>query len=357
MCYSTRPSWDTSDLNTLPLALRHARYDGWPSPPIQLPRIASPSFKPAERHVTFEIDAPLNYRPCDGNTVHTQTHLPRLQYDTNPHPNSWPNIMRPVEYRHHNVYNSCVRNGSTHQNPSIRGAVETRTEAQHYKEDVAIKHNPVRRTKDSMPLINKDTQIANFISAPCVQLVYDLRYPLSTLRLSPSSPYAGRGFEFLRVPLRPGGHKQIRLISQDFPWAFDIGPELSTAQGVTCLDILTTLHTALQCPLSDTEWGAATEDKHASLIRARDRRLKMNSALRGSSNTRGYVTIRPIVPFVSDMDAQPARREPSILRVDWLGSRVAFGGLVKDEVFARRRLLPDAREPLETWVVKFQSLS
>jgi hypothetical protein len=46
-----------------------------------------------------------------------------------------------------------------------------------------------------------------------------------------------------------------------------------------------------------------------------------------------------------------------ILRVDWLGSCVAFGGLFKDEAFARRRLIPGAREPPETWVVKFQILS
>jgi hypothetical protein len=46
-----------------------------------------------------------------------------------------------------------------------------------------------------------------------------------------------------------------------------------------------------------------------------------------------------------------------ILRVDWLGSRVAFGGLFKDDAFAKRRVIPGAREPSETWVVKFQSLS
>ncbi|KAG2364020.1 hypothetical protein BDR07DRAFT_1195765, partial [Suillus spraguei] len=132
-----------------------------------------------------------------------------------------------------------------------------------------------------------------------------------------------------RVPLRQGGHKKIQLISQDFPWAFDIGLESSTTErSVMCLDVLTMLHTALQCPLSDTEWGAATEDKHASLIRVRDCWLKMNPA---------------------------SRRKPLILHVDWLGSCVAFGGLVKDEMFARRRLLLGVREPLEMWVVRFQS--
>lgn len=160
------------------------------------------------------------------------------------------------------------------------------------------------------------------------------------------------------MPLTPTRRKQIRLISQDFPWAFDISPKPGAAeQVVTCLDVLTALHAALQRPLSDTEWGIATEDKHASLIRARDRRLNMKPALRGSSNIGARTTTRSRVRIASGADARPIQREPLILRVDWLGSCVAFGGLFKDEAFARRRLIPGAREPPETWVVKFQILS
>ncbi|KAG1848196.1 hypothetical protein C8R48DRAFT_411958 [Suillus tomentosus] len=244
--------------------------------------------------------------------------------------------MWPVEHQHHDVSNSCTWNGGAHQNPSLQGVFETRT--------AAIKHGPARRTKNSISLIDKDTQIAYLLAAPCAQLVYDLRYPPNSLYFTPSSSYAGWGSEFLRVPLTVARHNRIRLISQDFPWAFNIGPEPSAAeQGVTCLDVLNALHAALQRPLSDTEWGAAAQDKRASLVRARDRRLNMKPALWLRS--------------VSNADAQPARQEPLILRVDWLGSRVAFGGLVKDEAFARRRLIPGAGEPPETWVVRFKRLS
>ncbi|KAG1736012.1 hypothetical protein EDB19DRAFT_1723123 [Suillus lakei] len=361
MCYLTRPSWDTPDPNTSPPALYNARYDGWPSPPIQLPRVAaSPSFKrPAERRVVFAVDTPSNHRPRDGNATHTQPHSVHLQYDTHPRANSRAqDTMWPVECRRHDVFNSCMWNGGTHQNPSLQGAFGMRTAARHDKENAGIKHGPAQRTKNSMPLINKDTQIAYFLAAPYVPLVYDIRYPPTSLWFPPSSPYAGRGYELLRIPLTPARPKQIRLISQDFPWSFDIGPKPSAVeQGVTCLEVLTALYAALHHPLSDTEWGTAAEDKHESLVRARDRRLNMSPALRGRSNSKASVTARRRVRFASDVDAQPAQREPAILRVDWLGSLVAFGGLVKDEAFARRRLIPGAREPPETWVVKFQSLS
>lgn len=360
MCYLTRPSRDTPGPNTSLPALHDARYDGWPSPPIQLPSVAFPSFKkPAERRIASAINTPSSRGPRDGNATHTQPHSVHLQYNTRPRANSVAqDIMWPVKYRHHDVSNSWAWNGGTHQNPSLQGAFEMRTAARHDKENAAIKHDPMRRTKNSKPLINKDTQIAYPLAAPCVPLVYDLRYPPNSFRLPPSSPYEGRGSEFLRVPLTPERRNQIRLISQDFPWAFNIGPEPSAAeQGVTCLDVLTTLYIALQRPLSDTEWGAAAEDKQASLVRARDGRLNLKPALRGSSSTGACTTPRPRVRFASDVDMQPARQEPSVLRVDWLGSRVMFGGLVKDEAFARRRLIPGGREPPETWVVKFQSLS
>ncbi|KAG2148726.1 uncharacterized protein EDB93DRAFT_1144487 [Suillus bovinus] len=359
MCYLARRPWDTPDPNTSPPALHNARYNGWPSPPIQLPHVALPSLKkPAERRVAFAIDTPSTRRPRDGKVTHIQPQSVQLQYGTHPHRNHGAQgIMWPVECRHHDVSNSCMWNGGTHQRPSPQGVFETRTAARHDKENAVIEHDPSRRTKDSIPLIDKDTQIASLLAAPRMQLVYDLRYPPSSLYLPPSSPYARWGFEFLRVPLTPLRPKQIQLISRDFPWAFNIYPEPSAAeQGVTCLDVLTALHAELQRPLSDTEWGAATEDKHLSLVGARDRRLNMKPALRGSPGTGACTTARHRMPFSSDAGVKPAQREPLILRIDWLGSRVAFGGLVKDEAFARRRLIPGARESPETWVVRFNNL-
>ncbi|KAG2142348.1 hypothetical protein DEU56DRAFT_733794, partial [Suillus clintonianus] len=115
----------------------------------------------------------------------------------------------------------------------------------------------------------------------------------------------------------------IRLISPEFPWTFNIGPS-AKEEGVTCFDVLAALHVALQCPLTDTEWGTASDDKRAT-----------RTSLAPGAN----------VP-----------QEPLLLRVDWLGSRVAFLGLVKDDAFARSRLIPGGGQPPETWVVKFRRL-
>ncbi|KAG1906529.1 uncharacterized protein F5891DRAFT_1137576 [Suillus fuscotomentosus] len=204
-----------------------------------------------------------------------------------------------------------TRARGTVQNPSLQGVFETHTAAIKRERPRSFSYDcqdvewrtflddPVRRTNNLIPLIDKDTQIAYLLAAPCAQLVYDWRYPPS-LYFPPSSSYAGWGSERV-LTLAP--HNRIRLISQDFPWIFNISPEPSAAeQGITCFHFPNPLHAALQRPPSDTEWGAAAQDKQVSLIRARDRRLNMKPALWLQS---GY-----------DADAQPARREPLILRVD-----------------------------------------
>ncbi|KAG1806132.1 uncharacterized protein BJ212DRAFT_793502 [Suillus subaureus] len=197
-----------------------------------------------------------------------------------------------------------------------------------------------------------------FLATPSVPLMCDLRFPPTSLTFPSTSPYAGCGYELLFVPLTPERPKQIRLISPNFPWAFDIGPDPSAGEeGVTCLGVLVTLHAELQRPLTDTEWGTAGHDRRASLIRARDRRSMTQPALQGSSNSaaRTRPTVRS-VPGASALNNRPVQRERILLRIDWLGSRVAFAGLIKDEAFARSRLIPGGGEPPETWVVKFKRL-
>jgi hypothetical protein len=46
------------------------------------------------------------------------------------------------------------------------------------------------------------------------------------------------------------------------------------------------------------------------------------------------------VPGDHGQNQRLAQRELLLLRVDWLGSRVALVGLIKDEAFARSRLIP-----------------
>ncbi|KAG1863807.1 hypothetical protein F4604DRAFT_1783711 [Suillus subluteus] len=232
--------------------------------------------------------------------------------------------------------------------PSLQGASEMRTRAHDTENAWLVYDHSARQT---MPSNINGTQKAHphpFLAPPSVPLIYDLRYPPNSLHFPSSSPFAGCGYEFLRVSLTPERPRQIRLISPDFPWAFDIGPSAGE-EVVTCLDVLSTLHAELQRPLTYMEWGTAGDDKRASLIRACDRRLWIQLALHRSSNSAART--RPTVSF-----ERAVQKKPLLLRVDWLGSSVAFMGLVKDEAFARRRFVPGGGERPETWVVKFQKL-
>ncbi|KAG1901865.1 uncharacterized protein F5891DRAFT_188759 [Suillus fuscotomentosus] len=246
-----------------------------------------------------------------------------------------------VDSQPRNISHSWSWNGDAYT-PSLQGVSEMRTPAQHNIDNTGLIYD--YSTRQTMPS-NLNIQKAcphPFLAPPSAPLIYDLRYAPTSLRFLSPPPFAGCGYEFLRVSLTSERPRQIRLISPYFPWAFDIGPSAGE-EAVTCLDVLSTLHAALQCPLTDTEWGTAGDDKRTSLIRARDRRLWIQLALYGSSNPAPHT--RPT-----------AQRESLLLRVDWLGSSVAFMGLVKDEAFARRRLIPGGRERLETWVVKFRKL-
>ncbi|KAG2139245.1 hypothetical protein DEU56DRAFT_324348 [Suillus clintonianus] len=285
-----------------------------------------------------------------------QDHHPlHPQYDTYPRANSGvQDIACPLESQRRDIFDSCMHNGGTRQNPSLQGAFET-----------AVRFNcplstflddQAGRTEDSMPLINKDTQIAYPLAAPCLALVYDLRYSYTSLQFRRFPRNAGLGYGHLRfIPLTPARPKQIRLISKDFPWAFDIEPS-PKEEYITCLTVITALYNALQLPLEDTEWGAAGEDKRARIIEARNRRLTiaMVAASRESLNSGASPTAKPRVRSAPDLGVELAIQGSEIIRVDWLGPRVAFAGLEKDEEFARRRLIPGASEPPETWVVSFR---
>ncbi|KAG0701279.1 hypothetical protein DFH29DRAFT_927701 [Suillus ampliporus] len=338
--------WVTPNPTIPPPALHNARYAGWPHPPVQLPRAASPL--PNARHVAFAVDTP-SHRPHEISATHTQFY-PQVRPRTN---SGAQDIMDPVDAQNRNVPNLWTWSADTRA-PYLQGAFDMRTTARHDTENAWFRHD--NSAGQIIPLNVYETQKAYlhpFLAPPAAPLIYDLRYPPSSLRFPSSSPYSGCGYGLLSVPLTPEQPRQIRLISPDFPWAFEIGPSAGK-QGITCLDVLTALHAALQRPLTDTEWGTAGDPKRASLIRARDRRLSIQPVLHGSSNSAART--RPTVRFAPSADTSNHRQELLLLRVDWLGSRVGFVGLVKDEVFARSRQIPGGGEPSETWVVKFQRI-
>ncbi|KAH7889102.1 hypothetical protein F5I97DRAFT_1775033, partial [Phlebopus sp. FC_14] len=185
-----------------------------------------------------------------------------------------------------------------------------------------------------------------FLAPPSLPLIYDLRLPPSTLTFPPTSPFSEYEYHQLMAPMHSGTPRRLRLISEDFPWSFDLDPDIDGRLAgdptiITCLDILLSLYAALQKPLGDVEWGSADDRRRASILRARERRLRVAPT----------TTIYPTNILSS---APTVARSNRILRVDWLGSKIAFGGLVKDDEFARRRRLPSSEAAPETWVVKFR---
>lgn len=325
-----------------PPALHNARYAGWPHPPIQLPHVGvasgdTPSLRPQVN--VFHTEPYHIYPPYE-------TFRSRINYGAQ----ASANITGPVNPQYRN--NSRTWNGDARA-PFTQGTVDAHTTTRHDTGNTQLIYgHSVPRTMPSNVNEPKEAYPHPLLSALSTTLTYDLRLPPTSLWFPSSSPYAGCGYELLFVPLTPERPRQIRLISPDFPWAFDIGPDPSAGEeGVTCLDVLATLHDGLQRPLTDTEWGTARDDRRARLIRARDRR---QMGLQGSSESASLPARS--VSGANASDNRLVQQEPLLLRVDWLGSRVALVGLIKDEAFARSRLIPGGGQPPETWVVKFKRL-
>ncbi|KAF7315880.1 hypothetical protein MIND_00104500 [Mycena indigotica] len=166
---------------------------------------------------------------------------------------------------------------------------------------------------------------------PTSHISYDVRCPPSTIRVSPSTQNtrAGPAYRFsdLNIPFCPSSRPikrphSIRLISKDFPWAI----EVCSIGAITCQEILIALYDSLQTPLTDTDWGFASEELRGRIFRAWERR------------------------HTPTPDGGPLRR------VDVLGTRCRLQGFCRDEEFATKRSLPGQEsrgELVDTWIVKF----
>ena len=86
------------------------------------------------------------------------------------------------------------------------------------------------------------------------------------------------------------------------------------------------LHSGLQQPLVDSEWGFVAPDK------------KLRESIEKAAKTR------------SDKDGEKALK-----RIDYLGDNTHFKGLEKVEDFEKARLLPGKQVVAETWVVKLST--
>ncbi|KAF8513110.1 hypothetical protein BU17DRAFT_53415, partial [Hysterangium stoloniferum] len=137
-------------------------------------------------------------------------------------------------------------------------------------------------------------------------------------RLAPSTVYPAEG---LTEPATASGARYLRIVSREFPWTLEVSNRDQSI--VTCADVFNVIYAALSVPLTDSEWTLADDVKKDSMMRA-------NRNRRGGSVRR-------------------------LRRIDWLGSRVYFKGLFKDDGLGRSRLLPEEDLWPDTWVVKFGS--
>ncbi|KIJ60016.1 hypothetical protein HYDPIDRAFT_117687 [Hydnomerulius pinastri MD-312] len=368
----------------------NARYHGWPSNPMPLPvqrSCLAPTRSPntlrrTGRRVTFALPS---RRHDDGSSANS----PALQALTGtPIPDLHDGAFQAATHFRHNSRHTTARQNATGRSPPMFGAFQARTEERHNEENRHLGVRPnrdARHTSNAVDCSAPHPQLSSqqphpFLAPLSLPLVYDVRLPPITLSFLPTSPYTGCGHQHLAVPMHAGKPRRVRLISPDFPWSFDLdftsrvprsarhpgtnvfldgSPDIEPeTRVVTCFDILASLHVALQQPLSDVEWGSADEPRRESILRARDRRLRLTQtttahpqhAKLSSSSTNSWSSS-------SNSTIRLTRaRNHSILRVDWLGSKVVFAGLVRDTAFARSRLFPGTEELPETWVVRFRSM-
>jgi len=151
--------------------------------------------------------------------------------------------------------------------------------------------------------------------APETNAIFDVR-------LAPAPTIPAGAAQSVAEPATASGARHLRIVSTQFPWAIEV--ENHKQSPVTCADVFSALYAGLSAPLTPSEWTLADEAKRDSIKRA-------------NRNRRGGGSVR------------------RLRRIDWLGSRVYFKGLSRDDGLARSRLLPEDDLWPDTWVVKFGS--
>ncbi|KAJ3535952.1 hypothetical protein NM688_g6904 [Phlebia brevispora] len=113
--------------------------------------------------------------------------------------------------------------------------------------------------------------------------------------------------------------KQVRLVSQDFPWPIDLKDDW-----IVCGRVWEVVYAELQKEITPIEWAMATDKQRAKILKAKQHREYKS----GNNN------LRP-------------------LRIDWLGETTMFAGLEKDEAFTGQLTMPGNKENMDTWVIRF----
>jgi Family of unknown function (DUF6699) len=149
-------------------------------------------------------------------------------------------------------------------------------------------------------------------------VTWDVREPPARMRQYRNPRYA----DDMMTPALSTQAQYLCIVSHDFPWTVAI----STNDGrpLTVIDVLEALFESFMKEVRRSEWALAADmQKYIALKANKDRR-------------------RADLPM-------------RIRRVDWLGARCMFRGLVRDSELVKKRLMP-GDHPGEMWAVRFGSM-
>lgn len=147
------------------------------------------------------------------------------------------------------------------------------------------------------PPLGLQTDVHPLLAVPPTPIIYDIRFPPSTLRFHPLSPYSSFSHADLDAPLTFIKLHMVSLFSREFPWTFDVCHVDSSDRTITCMDVLLALYEALYAPLLEHDWALADAGRRDTISQAQSRRIEATGL-------------------------------PDIFRrVDWLGSMIMFKGI------------------------------
>ena len=156
------------------------------------------------------------------------------------------------------------------------------------------------------------------LAVPTLSIVWNVREPPALMQQYRNPRRAND----VMAPALSTQAQYLCIVSHDFPWTIAI----STNDGkpLTIMDVLEALHESLMKEVRRSEWALAPDVQKYITLKANRERRSTNMAMR-------------------------------IRRVDWLGARCMFRGLVRDNELIRKRLMPGDR-PGEMWAVRFGSI-
>ncbi|KAJ3535951.1 hypothetical protein NM688_g6905 [Phlebia brevispora] len=150
-----------------------------------------------------------------------------------------------------------------------------------------------------------------YIAANRTPIPFDLR----------KNPRRARQQEFLQhhhYSLFSQPVREMRLVCKDFPWPIEIKDEW-----ILCGTVWQRIYDTLQEYITDSEWAIASHERRGKIYRA-----------------------------VRWREAETGNRNMKPRRIDWLGEKTIFAGLLKDEAFVQEIAMPGHQESMDTWIIK-----